>query len=76
MADTSLEMASTMDYQRFPMSTHVNMKYNDEEIDITGTYDRRQNSQNGKLKIIGATVIPIRNISHGWYIQNQFSTIL
>jgi hypothetical protein len=44
-------MASTMDYQRFPMSTHVNMKYNDEEIDITGTYDRRQNSQNGKLKI-------------------------
>jgi hypothetical protein len=51
MVDTSLEMASTMDYQRFPMSTHVNMKYNDEEIDITGTYDRRQNSQNGKLKI-------------------------
>jgi hypothetical protein len=45
-------MASTMDYQRFPMSTHVNMKYNDEEIDITGTYDRRQNSQNGKLKIM------------------------
>ena len=51
MADTSLEMVSTMDYQRFPMATHVNMKYNDEEIDITGTYDRRQNSQNGKLKI-------------------------
>ncbi|VDI44373.1 Hypothetical predicted protein [Mytilus galloprovincialis] len=59
MSDIAFETSIISEYARFPMSGQINMKLNDNEIDASGTFDRQQNSQNGKLKFRSPFTKPI-----------------
>ncbi|XP_052103665.1 uncharacterized protein LOC127737174 [Mytilus californianus] len=59
MSEFAFETSIISEYARFPMSGQINMKMNNNEIDVSGTYDRQQNSQNGKLKIKSPFTKPI-----------------
>ena len=61
----SNEILVVSDYQKYPMTGQVNMKMNEKQIDISGSFDRQQNRQNGKIKVKTPFTKPIVIIAGG-----------